>query len=166
MTAVRRSYQADAARIVSPPMGANAILARLDKVRSTGRGNWRATCPNPVHSKAKDTLSITEGDSGLVLLKCFACHDTPAILGAIGLELADLYPKRLADQSPAARREARDHFRLKAVAAAVESVAHEALVVAIAGSQIVAGNGLTNAEVKRVYQAELSIRASLEGLRA
>jgi hypothetical protein len=147
-------------------MGANAILARLDKVRSSGRGSWRATCPNPVHSKAKDTLSITEGDSGLVLLKCFACHDTPAILHSIGLGLADLYPQPIKDQSPAARREAREHFRLKSVAAAIESVAHEALVIAIAGSQVVAGNGLTTADVERVQQAELSIRASLEGLRA
>ncbi len=140
----------------------NALLGRLDKVRSNGGNAWRANCPNPVHSKAKDTLSISEGDTGLLLLNCFACHDTPSILAAVGMELADLYPKRLDLVTPQRRREAREHFKLKSFRTAGDVIKREALICAIACSQIVQGHGVTGADVERVALAERTIHQAVE----
>src|SRR5699024_10310253 len=78
------------------------IVPLLNGVRKTGTG-LRADCPNG-HSKAKGSLAITESDDGRLLMHCFACADTAGIMGALGLELGDLYPEPIKDLSPEGRR--------------------------------------------------------------
>ena len=65
------------------------ILSRLDKVRKTGKG-YSARCP--AHEDKTASLSLTEKD-GKVLMYCFAGCPTASVLGAIGLELADLFDR-------------------------------------------------------------------------
>lgn len=73
-------------------MSADAILSRLDAVRKVGPGRWRARCP--AHDgKNKQVLSIGETTDGTVLVKCFAGCTAAAVVGAVGLELHDLFPK-------------------------------------------------------------------------
>lgn len=75
----------------STPANADLLLSRLEGVKSAGKG-WRARCP--VHGGRSESLSITEGGTGYVLVHCHAGCTTAAIVEAVGLRLADLCPAR------------------------------------------------------------------------
>lgn len=75
-------------------MSADALLSRLEKVKRTGPGRWRAKCP--AHSGDNPSaLSIFETADGAVMLRCHA-HGCAVgdIAGAVGINLADLFPRR------------------------------------------------------------------------
>jgi hypothetical protein len=94
----------------------HTLLARLEGVQRTDKG-YRAQCPACGGTSRK--LSVCEGDNGAVMMTCFSCHDTPGVLAAIGLTLADLFPERIRDESPAGRRAARQAFKQTAWGAAI-----------------------------------------------
>lgn len=75
---------------------ADLILSRLNRIKSTGPNRWSACCPGPLHNRGdkNPSLSIAVGADDRVLLKCFAGCDVAAIVAALGLELADLFPPR------------------------------------------------------------------------
>jgi hypothetical protein len=68
------------------------LLARLPDVGKASKG-WLARCP--AHDDRRASLSLSEGDDGTALVKCHAGCDTPAILVAIGMKLADLFPAKV-----------------------------------------------------------------------
>lgn len=70
----------------------DVVLARLDRHKAKGHGQWIARCP--AHDDRNPSLSIKEGENGAVLLKCFAGCDIAAVVAAMGLELSDLFPPR------------------------------------------------------------------------
>ena len=70
-------------------MQTSEILSRLDGVRSTGEGKWMALCP--AHSDRKASLSISTGEDGRTLLRCFAKCELDAILDALDLRPSDLF---------------------------------------------------------------------------
>jgi putative DNA primase/helicase len=78
------------------------LLGRLPDARKSGNG-WSARCP--AHEDRKASLSVSETDDGIVLLKCHAGCDTDQIVEAIGLKLRDLFPEQ---PDWAARRIARN----------------------------------------------------------
>ena len=82
-------------------MTAPELLSRLDGVKSRGTGKWSARCPG--HEDKSPSLSITEGDKGL-LLKCWAGCELTAITRKLGVEIKDLFYDGLSD--PRQRREA------------------------------------------------------------
>lgn len=63
------------------------LLARLDCVRQSSRG-WTARCP--AHDDHSPSLSVKEGDRGL-LLKCWAGCSAEEITHALGLKISDLF---------------------------------------------------------------------------
>jgi hypothetical protein len=65
------------------------LLAKLHDAKRAGNG-WSARCP--AHEDRRASLSIAQGNDGTALVKCHAGCDTAAILAAIGLTLADLFP--------------------------------------------------------------------------
>jgi hypothetical protein len=67
------------------------LLARLPGARKAGNG-WSARCP--AHDDRRASLSIAQGDDGKVLVKCHAGCDTAAILAAVGLKPANLFPSK------------------------------------------------------------------------
>ncbi len=67
------------------------LLSKLSNAKQSGKG-WTARCP--AHEDGKASLSIAAGSSGTVLMKCHAGCDTSAILAAIGMKLADLFPPK------------------------------------------------------------------------
>src|SRR5215475_9818180 len=67
------------------------LLAKLPGAKKAGNG-WSARCP--AHDDRRASLSIAQGDDGTALVKCHAGCDTAAILAAIGLKLADLFPPK------------------------------------------------------------------------
>src|SRR5579871_6279840 len=68
------------------------VLERLDHVQRNGKG-LTARCP--VHEDRHNSLSISEGKDGRVLLQCFAGCDTESIVKAIGLQMRDLFAARI-----------------------------------------------------------------------
>ena len=143
-------------------MSAAPILARLHSVRQSGTG-WRADCPNG-HSKARGSLAINVGGDGRVLLHCFACNDVPGILRTVGLDMADLFPDRINDQSPEARRAAREAFQRNAWRAALGVLARETTVICIAANDLLTGNPLAHADHARLQLAEERIHLAREVL--
>lgn len=79
--------------IVSP---ADKLLENLDRVKSTGPGTWLASCPTSAHPHGDRSrgLSVREGEDGRVLIHCFGGCPVDDIVGAVGLQLADLFPPR------------------------------------------------------------------------
>lgn len=74
------------------------ILSRLKRVKQTANGGYTALCP--AHEDKQESLSIAEADDGRVLLKCFAGCDIRDIVGAMGLEMRDLFPHQDRSSEP------------------------------------------------------------------
>lgn len=72
-------------------MNIESFLKLLDKVKSSGNG-YTACCP--AHEDHSPSLSISEGNDGRVLLKCFAECKSEAIVSALGLAFSDLFPPK------------------------------------------------------------------------
>lgn len=72
-------------RLVTP---LDNVLSRLPKHQKDGKG-FKACCP--AHDDKNPSLGISEGEDGRVLLKCWAGCATEAIVGALGLEMQDLF---------------------------------------------------------------------------
>ncbi len=69
-------------------MTAEELLSRLDGVRARGGGRWTARCP--AHADRVPSLSIAEGERG-ILIHCFAACRKEDVVAALGLTLADLF---------------------------------------------------------------------------
>ena len=135
----------------------DALLPRLERAQKAGNG-WRADCPNG--HKARGALSVTQGDSGAILLHCFAGCSAADVLGALGLTMADIQPQRLRDESPEARRQARERFRLASVSAAAGVIEREAHIVHLAGCDLLRGEVLDAADTQRLGEAVERIAAA------
>lgn len=73
---------------------AEILLARLEGVRARGSDQWSAKCP--AHDDQSPSLSIKAVDDR-VLLTCWAGCSALEVVQAVGLELRDLFERRLAD---------------------------------------------------------------------
>lgn len=131
------------------------LLARLEGVTKTGKG-WRARCP---HCGGKGhKLSIAEGNNGTLLVTCFSCHDTAAVLAAVGLQVGDLFVRRdLRSMSPAERSQLRQAAMLPRWRAALNVLDTEAMVLLLAGNQLAENRSLNDADLTRVRVACLRV---------
>ena len=122
------------------------ILAKLEGVRQRRQGQNSARCP--AHADRGPSLSVRETPDGSVLLHCFAGCNVAAIVGAVGLGLADLFP-------PLAKsgREPRRTPRLLSAGQALELLSNEAAIVLMAGAGLVRGQPLSPVDRERVVQA-------------
>src|SRR5260370_4743975 len=73
-----------------PDSPLETVLARLKGVRTSLRG-WVACCP--AHRDREPSLSIGLGEQGQVLLNCFAGCSLDRIVEAMGITVAELFPK-------------------------------------------------------------------------
>lgn len=73
------------------------VLQHLDGVKPAGKGQWQARCP--VHDDAHASLSIGQGDKGVVL-HCHAGCETSDILRTMRLSERDLFSSRAPRQLP------------------------------------------------------------------
>lgn len=64
------------------------LLGRLEGVKGRD-GQYKAVCP--AHSDKTPSLSVSVGNDGKILLKCFAGCSTENIVAAMGLEMKDLF---------------------------------------------------------------------------
>jgi hypothetical protein len=80
------------------PLEIDDLLGRLEAVRRNGSGRWMARCP--AHGDKGPSLSIRRGDDDRILLHCFSGCDFTAIVEALGIEQAQLFPSPLPAGAP------------------------------------------------------------------
>ena len=73
----------------------DTLLDRLDNVRTVSGGHT-ARCP--AHDDRHNSLKVDQGNHGEALVFCHAGCATEAVVAAVGLRLADLFPD--ASQGP------------------------------------------------------------------
>lgn len=142
---------------------AQQLLGRLEGVITTGKG-WRARCP--AHGGRSASLAITQGDNGTLLVHCFAGCQVSDVLGAVGLQIADLFVRRdLQSMSHAERSQLRQAAMLPNWRAALDVLVTEASVVLIGASQLGEGAPLDDSDMTRLRVAALRIFDAQEVLR-
>jgi hypothetical protein len=67
------------------------LLQKLEKVKGRN-GSWTARCP--AHDDKGPSLAIKAAEDGRVLLHCFAGCDVHSVVGAVGLDIGDLFPPK------------------------------------------------------------------------
>lgn len=129
------------------------LLSRLDKVRQTGPDSWMACCP--AHDDKSASLSIRQADDK-TLIHCFAGCSVHEVVGAVGLDISDLFPPRQHHGNPERRPfPAMDALR---------GIAFEALVVSAAASALLAGHPFTPADRERLSIAATRIQSALSAV--
>lgn len=133
-------------------MTADALLSRLQGVKQTGHGQWRARCP--AHNSRSLSLSMRETDDSRLLLHCFVGCSADEVVSAVGLTLADLMPPQaIGHHLPRERRP----FNAADVLACLET---ESLIVAIAASDVAKGKNLSESDSARIWLAASRISAA------
>lgn len=81
------------------------LLDRLTGVKQIRPDRWQARCP--AHDDRSPSLAITETQDGTILVKCWAGCSAADIVGAVGLQLKDLFPPRFDYQASQPSRKPR-----------------------------------------------------------
>lgn len=134
-------------------MIADHLLELLEGVKRTGQDRWLAKCP--AHGDRTASLSIREVDDGRVLVHCFAGCSAHEVVGAVGLEITDLFPPRPDHDKPG--KPVRQAF---SAADALRCLSFEGMVIAAAGRSFLAG-GWNEAEQSRLVDAVGRINAAM-----
>ena len=71
-------------------MQLNEFIGKLNKVKGSGK-QYTALCP--AHSDNKQSLSVSVGDNGKILLNCHTGCTAKEIVNAMGLTMQDLFPE-------------------------------------------------------------------------
>lgn len=142
--------------------GIDAVLVRLDRVRKSGRG-YTARCP--AHEDRSASLSVSEGTDGRVLLHCFAGCGAADVVAALGLTLADLFPRRITSSpSREDRRALAEGARMAQWRAALAVLSREATVIEVA-AVMVASAALGPHDLERLHLAASRVADALAVLR-
>jgi len=122
------------------------ILPLLTKARQRQPGQWSACCPG--HDDKRPSLSVRETPEGAVLVHCFSGCSADAVVAALGLSLADLFPPRKLSGNEPKRQP-----RLLTAGQALELLDREAQLVAVAASNMLHGVVLNQNDLTRITQA-------------
>ena len=127
------------------------ILTRLEKVKGRN-GAYTACCP--AHGDKSPSLAIRELDDGRILMKCFANCSVQEIMGAIGMEIGDLFPDTNKDLPPVKRKYyASDLLRV---------IEFEAWVVSVAAHTMSTGKKLSDTDKDRMKVATARIMEAVK----
>jgi hypothetical protein len=135
-------------------MSASILLQHLNRVKRTGNGRWMARCC--AHEDKSASLSVRELDDGRVLVHCFAGCSVHEIIGAAGLEMADLFPPR--DDSAHFVKGERRPFPAADI---LRAIAFESTLVLIVAADLLAGNPFNETDRARLALAASRIQAAL-----
>ncbi len=130
----------------------NTLLQRLDKVQRIGDGKYKALCPS--HDDHSPSLAIKDSD-GRLLLHCFGGCETSDVLGAVGLDYADIMP----EQSMGNFKKDKKPFYAVDILGIIKI---EAMLVFIYASDMAKGLTLTNSEKERLLLAASRINHAFE----
>lgn len=132
-------------------MSVDALLSLLENVKRTGDGRWIARCP--AHEDRRASLAVRELPDGRVLAHCFAGCSISEVLGAIGLDMAALFPEKSTIDGKPERRPfpAADVLR---------AVSFETIIVSLAASQLAKGKPLSLDDLERLKLAASRLQAA------
>lgn len=133
------------------------LLPHLDGVRWTGREKLIAKCP--AHEDRSPSLSVKETDDGTLLVKCWAGCTADEIVRAVGLRLADLFPRaeRTTTRTPGLPAWKRRKL--------LEAAEYERLIRRVALADLKAGRVLPEADIQRAELAQQRLQTIEEVLR-
>ena len=128
---------------------AENLIQRLAKVRGRN-GSWTACCPS--HDDKGPSLAVRELPDGRVLVHCFAGCETESVLGAVGMDMTDLFPPE------EKRRQYTEHGKPSVKPAFYASdlmriIAFEALVVQVVAFDMAAGKRPSEQDRQRLMVA-------------
>jgi hypothetical protein len=127
------------------------ILTRLEKVKGRN-GAYTACCP--AHGDKSPSLAIRELDDGRILMKCFANCSVQEIMGAIGMNIGDLFPNVNKDLPQVKRKYyASDLLRV---------IEFEAWVVSVAAYTMAQGLQLSEEDRTRMKVAQTRIMEAVK----
>lgn len=127
---------------------AERFVSRLGKVRGRN-GSWTAQCP--AHEDKSPSLSVRETEDGRVLVHCFGGCDVQSVLGAVGMDMNDLFPDRVDGHISKPVKPAFYASDLLRIAS------FECLVVMIAAYDIRQGKKLNESDMNRLQVAQQRI---------
>lgn len=132
-------------------MTVETLLSRLSKVRGRN-GSWTACCP--AHEDKSPSLAIKD-EGGKVLVHCFGGCSVEQIVGAVGMELTELFPPKTETYQPQKRVAfyASDLLRV---------IGLEARIVAVAAYDMGKGKTLPQADLARLQLACQRINEAME----
>ena len=117
------------------------LLSHLSKVKGRN-GAWTACCP--AHEDKSPSLAIKEVDDGRILIHCFGGCDVHSVLGAVGMDMSDLFPAKQGTPVKKATFYASDLLRV---------IHFEALVVQIAAIDMAKGKAISASTKDRLLLA-------------
>lgn len=126
--------------IVSPT---DLVLDRLTGVKQIRPDRYQARCP--AHDDKSPSLVITETSDGTLLVKCWAGCSVDDIVGAVGLELRDLFPPKFNGQEHRASKLPR-----YSAPEVVKTVIMEATIIVLGYQALQRGEALNLADSARV----------------
>lgn len=119
------------------------LLSRLAKVKPTGRGTWLGRCP--AHEDGSPSMTVRECDDGRVLVHCFAGCSVYDIVGAVGMELSDLFPPKPIDHAKPIRRPF-------PAADVLEALSSESLAVLYFAKEVKAGHPIDHPRLVKAIE--------------
>jgi len=129
------------------------LLGRLERVKGRN-GSWTARCP--AHDDKGPSLAIRETDDGRILLHCFAGCPVDSVVGAIGMDMTDLFPpdEKRRDYPVEGKPRLKPAFYASDL---IRILAFEALVVSICAHDIRKGKKLSDEDNERLKVAQQRI---------
>ena len=130
-------------------MSADKLIERLDRVRRRGDDRWIACCP--AHDDRSPSLSIRETSDGTVLVHCFAGCGAADVVGAVGLNMADLFPD---DRKHRRANNGQRHLPRDVLGC----ISTEAVIALIAAETMQRGEPLKDDDIDRLALASRRLR--------
>ena len=127
------------------------VLSRLDDPKQSGRDRWRSSCP--ACGGNKSALSVGIGYEDAVLIQCFKGCDVESVVAAMGLQLHDLFPPKLAGSPPLRRR------GMLAAVQVLDVIAFECLLTWTAAFNLANGHALSADDLGRLMVAGQRIQS-------
>jgi len=138
---------------------ASIILGLLEGVRRCGNG-WIAKCPS--HEDRAASLSVAIGRDGRILLNCFGGCQSLGVVHALGLEVSDLFEKRITkDMSPAEKSELQEQAMRSGWKAALAELDYQANLLLIIARDMYRGNRVDADLLQKTGLAIADSRAKL-----
>jgi len=123
-------------------MSLERLLNCLTKVKGR-KGSWTAACP--AHQDKSPSLAVRQVEDGRILLHCFGGCSVHDVLGAVGMDMSDLFPD--SGENKGAVKPAFYATDLLRV------IAFESLVVSIGASDMSKGKQLSEKDLQRMKKA-------------
>ena len=127
-------------------MNIDTLLSYFQRVRESGHGRYVARCS--AHDDKNPSLSLSEGEGGRLLLKCWAGCETEDVLAAVGLTFSDVMPERVGTMH--SYKPLKSPFDARQVLAAI---GHELMVVCLVADRIAGIAGIAEDQERLIIAA-------------